>query len=67
MTEKMTKEAALRKEIDTTLLISAKNPRGIPEIIFIVSPFNHNAVLSEPHFRHPSESGFCFPPCVQRQ
>ena len=25
------------KEIDATLLVTAKNPRGIPEVVFIVS------------------------------
>lgn len=32
----MVKEAA-PKELDTALLITAKNPRGIPEVVFIVS------------------------------
>lgn len=31
----MVKEAP--KELDTALLITAKNPRGIPEVVFIVS------------------------------
>ena len=36
MTDKMPK-AAPGKEVDTTLLVTAKNPRGIPEVVFIVS------------------------------
>lgn len=54
MTEKMAKEAALGKEIDTALLITAKNPRGIPEIIFIVSPPNEN------HTSATRPNRFCF-------
>lgn len=30
-------KAAPAKEIDTALLVTAKNPRGIPEVVFIVS------------------------------
>ncbi len=30
-------KAAPPKEIDTALLVTAKNPRGIPEVVFIVS------------------------------
>ena len=32
----MTKSAP-GKEIDATLLVTAKNPRGIPQVVFIVS------------------------------
>lgn len=30
-------KAAPEKEVDTALLVTAKNPRGIPEVVFIVS------------------------------
>lgn len=30
-------KASPPKEIDTALLVTAKNPRGIPEVVFIVS------------------------------
>lgn len=29
--------AAPQKEVDTGLLVTGKNPRGIPEVVFIVS------------------------------
>lgn len=32
-------KAAPEKEVDTALLVTAKNPRGIPEVVFIVSSF----------------------------
>lgn len=30
-------KAAAEKELDTSLLVKGKNPRGIPEVVFIVS------------------------------
>ncbi|CAM9711920.1 unnamed protein product [Pylaiella littoralis] len=35
MSEMVKAEASPEKEIDTALLVTAKNPRGIPEVVFI--------------------------------
>lgn len=37
MSEMVKAKATQDKEIDAALLVKAKNPRGIPEVVFIVS------------------------------
>lgn len=39
-------QAAPEKEVDTSLLVTGKNPRGIPEVVFIVSTRTEDVQLS---------------------
>lgn len=47
------------KELDTALLVAAKNPRGIPEVVFIVS------VSFEPDRGLSESTGTSLHPCIR--